>query len=489
MCTVHYKEGLLVFVFLFGLSICFESVAQKQTDSEGNKAKYTISSLGQASLAGTTPFWHHANTYGRISSRSHANHVTGIRGELPYYTWKGVDIAAGAELTARVSDAQNTAHFTQLYGALQYQGLRLRIGRFHHTVGGPAVESLSMGSMTTSRNATPVPKIELATTDFVDIPLSNGRLQAQVYLSEGQLEANRHVSSARLHQKALHLRALIGNVRVVGGVIQSLQWGGENRRNGWSEYRDILFSPKGGGGENTVAAYEAGVELLLDEWQLQAHRQFFLEDWIGLFLRSPWDGIWSIGAQRSSDDSPKWIDGVQYEFMNTIQQDALPGLPQGRAGYYTHHTYQSGWTYHGNVVGNPLIRNPQFRSSTQALDEPPNTMVIAHHLGVKGTPTTRLSYEARFTYSRNYGICQDQIISGVGACRIGSSNIVPPDLETIPRSELRQDQYATHLDMRYLLSETYGMRLRSSVAVDLGEFDGTQIGFILGLQWDGTISL
>jgi hypothetical protein len=114
-------------------------------------------------------------------------------------------------------------------------------------------------------------------------------------------------------------------------------------------------------------------------------------------------------------------------------------------------------------------------------------MVIAHHLGIEGRPTARFEYEARLTYSRNYGVCQNQIISG--GCGIGTGRIVPPDLETIPRSQLRQDQYATMLDVRYVLSERYGMRLRSSVAVDWGEFDGTQIGLMLGLQWDGTVSL
>ncbi len=183
------------------------------------------------------------------------------------------------------------------------------------------------------------------------------------------------------------------------------------------------------------------------------------------------------------------MSDVVYEFMNTIQQDALPGLPEGRAGYYTHHTYRSGWTYKGNVLGNPLIRNSQFRSSPYALDKQPNTMVIAHHLGLRGQPTLRTEYEARFTYSRNYGICQDQIVSDVGGCSIGSSDTVPTDLETIPRSQLRQDQYATMLDVRYLLSERYGMRLRSSVAVDWGAFDGTQVGLMLGLRWDGTVSL
>ena len=485
------------FLLFWGACMLLSAKAQETQGEATVPLIYTAYTTGQGALHGGTPLWHHANTYGRVQNDSQTNWLSGFTIEMPHQQLRFVDVTSGLELTSRVSDAGNSTHFSQIYGSLQYQGVRFRIGRFKHTLGGHG-GAISMGSMMTSGNATPVPKIELSTPLFFNIPLSNGRLQAKIYWSEGKLESNRHIPSARLHQKALHLRALIGNVKLVGGLIQSLQWGGDGRPNGFSQYQDILFNPKGGGGENTVAIYEVGAEVDSDVWEFRVHRQFFLEDWIGLLLRSPWDGIWSFEARRESD-SQMWMEGVLYEFMNTIQQDALPGLPEGRVGYYTHHTYRSGWTYHGNTIGNPLIRNPGFRSLSQTnfqtregvadIQPSPNTMVIAHHLGLRGQPTARTEYEARFTYSRNYGVCQDQIVSGQGACFIGSGNEIPPDLETIPRSQLRQDQYATMLNVRYLLSEAYGMRLRSSVAVDWGEFDGTQIGVMLGLQWDGTVNL
>ena len=452
---------------------------------------YGFHTTTHATLHGTTPFWHHANTYGRISSQSRANSLTGIRGELPSYTWRGVDIAAGAELTARMSDTDNTAHFTELYGSLQYHGIRLQVGRFKHATG-LYDEKLSMGSMLVSRNATPVPKIELATSEYIDVPLSDGNLQFKIYWSEGLLEENRHIEYARLHQKALHFKIPIGtSFDLRAGLTQSTQWGGEDPGGKdlslqfW-EYVGLMLHYNGGRWENTLASYDIATKIARQDWSFIAYREIFMED--VFFLRSPWDGLWGLSV-NSKKESKKWVNKLTYEFVNTIQQDALAGLPKGRARYYTHHTYRSGWTYHGNVIGNPLIRNPQYRASGDARDDEPNLMIIAHHLGMAGRPTPRFSYKAHFTYSRNYGICQNQIISGSGGCRIKSSDTVPPDLETIPRSELRQDQYATLLDARYLLSEAYGLRLRSSVAVDWGEFDGTQIGFILGLQWDGTISL
>ena len=58
-----------------------------------------------------------------------------------------------------------------------------------------------------------------------------------------------------------------------------------------------------------------------------------------------------FGASTLSDDGNHWMSDIVYEFMNTIQQDALPGLPEGRAGYYTHSNYRSGWTYQGQCIG------------------------------------------------------------------------------------------------------------------------------------------
>ena len=454
--------------------------------------RYEIETASQAALYGATPFWQYANTYGRRESGSRFNSTTEIQVLMPYRAWGPVDVRAGAALTSRLSDTPNTAHFSELYGAVRYRGVRLRIGRFRHTIGGNG-DALSLGSMVVSRNATPVPKIELSTPSFVAFPFSDGRLRIRAYWSEGQLGANRHIPQARLHQKSLHVRAVGNRFHLTAGVTQNLQWGGGSRPASWGRYQDILFNLKGGTGENTTAAYDVGAAVDLDTWQVRAYRQFYMEDWVGLLFRSPWDGLWGIDIERSGRH---WVSDVVYEFMNTIQQDALPGYPEGRAGYYSHSTYRSGWTYQGNVLGNPLIRNPGFRAvnnnlqireETEAIMPSPNTMVIAHHLGLRGQPTPRTEYEARFTYSRNYGICQDQIISGLGACSIGSDGEMPENLQRIPRSALRQDQYATHLDVRYLLSGTHGLRLRSAMAIDWGAFDGSNVGILVGLRWAGAL--
>jgi len=485
---VHTGLGEVVSrIALWGI-VAFAVLLPNITQAQENAVplNYKLYTSVQAPAIGQTPFWHYANTYGRLQHGSQVNWLSDATLEIPYQRFGTVEIAGGAELTSRISDMRNSTHFTQLYGAVRYRGWRVRIGRFRHAIGSHA-DRLSMGSMMVSRNATPIPKIELSTSEFVNVPLSDEHLQARIYWSEGQLESARHIPNARLHQKSLHFRTAVGSTRITLGLIHNIQWGGENQPSSLDRYKELLTSLKGGN-ENSLGAYDVKLEFPLQKWRIAGYRQFFLEDGVSLLFRSPWDGLWGLRIQDKDDDEGL-ISSVLYEFMNTIQQDALPGFPEGRAGYYTHGGYRSGWTYHGNVIGNPLIRNPQYRSPSHELEEQPNTMIIAHHLGIRGSFSSRFSYESRFTYSRNYGICEDQVREGT--CRFNSGSTVPPDLEDqrIPRSQLRQDQYATHLDVRYLLSEAHGLRLRSSVAVDWGAFDGTQIGIMLGLQWDGTVSL
>ena len=465
------------------LILLLPNITQAQEQENAVPLNYEFYTSFQGATVGQTPFWHHANTYGHLQHGSWANWLSGITLELPYYQLGPVDISGATELSLRLSDKRNSAHFTEMYGALRYGTLQLCLGRFRHTVGGTNHE-LSVGSMMVSPNAVPIPQIRISTSDFFDVPLSSGRLQARILWSEGLLERRRYVPNARLHQKALYFRTLVDRLRLTGGVVHNLQWGGDGKEEGLKRYGELVLSLRGGD-ENAIASYEVQAELLMDTWKATVHRQFYMEDQIGLLFRSPWDGVWSVALERFVTE-PVWIQSFIYQALNTIQQDAFPGLPEGRANYYSHHIYRSGWTYHGNTLGNPLLSNPDYRANDYA-GEAPNLMVIAHHIGVRGLPTNRLQYEARFTYSRNYGVCRDQLLQGT--CQFGANGVLLTDLEAIPRSELRQDQYATMLNVRYLLSETYGMHLRSSVAVDWGEFDGTQVGLMLGLQWDGTVNL
>jgi hypothetical protein len=277
---------------------------------------------------------------------------------LPFRRDGGLDVSVGVEAVGRLSDARNTLHVLRLYGKAQYRGVRLSVGRFSETIGlngGP----LSMGSMMMSRNAPPLPKVKLFAPDFLDVPLTAGHLQIRGRWSDGQLGANRSVERPLLHQKSFYLRVNVADVSAIGGVVQNTIWGGTEQSQEFRDYLNVFVGSQEGTENdpnrvgNSIAAYDFALRYLLDGWRLQASRLFYLEDTVSTRFRSPWDGRWGLRLRRAGGDG--WIDGVLYQHMNTIQQDALPGAPPGRAGYYTHFLYRSGWTYQGAVLGNPLI--------------------------------------------------------------------------------------------------------------------------------------
>lgn len=462
----------------------FASSSIHPAHAQTRSLDYRVFSTVHGAGGGTVPFWHYANTRGQVRPGSSTNWVSGAGIALPFRGGEGLDVSLGGEVVGRVSDRTNTLHFLQLYGKVQYRGLRLSVGRFPETVGATQ-PALSSGAMLVSRNAPPVPKLKLSTPSYLDVPLTGGHVQVRGRWSDGRLSSERTIEGALLHQKTFYLKVNVGPLAASGGLVQNTTWGGKGQSHELSDYLNVFVGnqarterdPNRVG--NTIAAYDFALQYTLNDWQLRASRLFYLEDTVSLRFRSPWDGMWGLSLRRTEGDG--WVDGVLYEHVNTIQQDALPGAPRGRASYYNHFIYESGWTYEGTVLGNPLlVFSPEQNQVV-------NNMIIAHHLGIRGTPTPRLGYTARLTYSRNYGVCEDQIITGT--CDIVASEPVPPNQEVRPRGELREDQYSVFGEVRYCLSEAPGLQLVASTAVDAGEFYGDRWGVRVGLRWSGSISV
>ena len=440
-----------------------------------------------------TPFWHYANTRGMIRQGSSFNHLTGISAELPFReNAAGFNFSLGTEVINRFSDTGNSFHFQQIYGKVEYGIFRLSAGRFHETLG-LGMGILSSGSMIQSWNATPVPKIKLETREFTDIPFTDGFFQFYAHYSDGFLESGRVVPSPGLHQKSLYLRFSIGDFTGTGGILHNVMWGGGESPRGprpksFSDYLRIVFSRSADpesdatGGEinnrlgNTVGAYDFAAQYETEQFIIEATRLFYLEDTPATKFRSPWDGTWSFGIKRKEEGH--WINQIHYEHIHTINQDAKNEIPKGRANYYNHAIYQSGWSYYGNGLGNPLL------TYDRELGRITNNMIIGHHLGLSGTPTDRFSYRGMITYSRNYGIC-DQRISPGNCRQILSDDSIPDHVTLLPLKDFRQDQYLILLELDYLLSASQKIWLTASAAADFGDYTDNTRGIIIGIKWSG----
>src|SRR5699024_9823654 len=198
---------------------------------------------------------------------------------------------------------------------------------------------------------------------------------------------------------------------------------------------------------------------------------FFLDDKGSLAFRSPGDGLWGAGIE--SDDPDGLVTKLLCEHLNTKRQNAWKGTSLGRSNYYNNGVYRSGWTYEGNIMGNPLLIN----GSTAPFDRDDypisNNIIVAHHIGVKGHPLDKLAYKIFFTYSRNYGTNIDQ---GEGP------NYIPLD-------ELRADQFSSIFRLDYTIAREYGLCVNAAIAYDSGDlYNDNRLGVQFGIRWEGIVN-
>jgi hypothetical protein len=85
-----------------------------------------------------------------------------------------------------------------------------------------------------------------------------------------------------------------------------------------------------------------------------------------------------------------------------------------------------------------------------------NNIVVAHHVALAGAVAGRLSYELRFTYSRNYGA--HTLIT-----------IDPYDRFETPLPLVRKDQYSLMLGLGFPVSAARHLTGEVVLAYDIGD--------------------
>ena len=447
------------------------------------------------------PFWFHANSDGVVRTGAQYQNIARFWAHDRLTIRQGdITINTGAETILRHGNTRNTLHFLQLYASAEYGSFRLSAGRFYDTRG-IYMEPLTMGSMTQSRNATPVPKIKLETIGYTDVPRTDGRAQFHFTWSDGRLENNRTVESPYLHQKSIYLKINIWRLDLIGGFDHNVVWGGsgeilDGRLASRSDYfRVVLGRTEDGEGRstgarlgNSVASYDFGVNYRDrdDRYMLRAYRTFFIETTAASRFRSPWDGVWGLGLIMKEQGN--YIDAILYEHIYTLRQDSANEVPAGRATYYNHATYRTGWSYFGNVLGNPLIT---FDRSIAIGEQPvTNNQILAHHLGIKGTIASGLTYTLFANYSRNYGICNDRLTSDettdLRCTRFRATEPLPDHVTELPRGDFREDRYSFFLRLDYELRRFNGISIHGAAAFDRGAYSGRLNGLMAGISWQAT---
>ncbi|MBO6524551.1 MAG: hypothetical protein JJ971_12035 [Balneolaceae bacterium] len=472
------KRASLLFTALFFISIPLKA----QSESEIKSLKFGLANyLNLSSFDAELPFWLHNQKFGKVDQSSANTLIYGAL-ESELYSKDYFSIRAGGDLVGRISE-NSVLFLNQMYVKFDLGSVKLSGGRFYNPLA-LKEDELSTGSFTISRNATPIPKIALYTDGFVAVPGTNEILNISGLVSHGWFTDNRFTNNAYLHQKYLYLGIRYAFFYAKGGVIHNVQWAGSNEVNGnlpnsFPDFLEAAFAIGSSDSEaprgeqtnalgNSVAAYDFSLELFLKSTYVKINRLFYLEDKVSSRFRSPWDGIWGLSLKPKDTEL---ITSFLYEHINTKRQDSFDFEPYGTASYYNHFIYRTGWTYEGRVIGNSLLLTDGTK------DQPIyNNIIVAHHLGVTGKLPFQMGYKLLYTYSRNYGEVQDQIISQ-------TSETGPVIGVLRPLEELKKINHSFLLDFEKRLASVPQITFGAGVAIDMGELYEDRVGISFNIHY------
>lgn len=413
--------------------------------------RYGASLRGTAGGGDNAPFWFTNNRYGLgpVKNNTFQARAYLIR-EADADSCRKWRIGYGADLVAGYGNESEFC-IQQAFFDVQWKMLRLSVGQ-KERASELKNEELSTGGMTLGINARPIPQVRLEMPDFWAVPGTKGWLAFKAHIAYGLYTDNRwqrnwnagttnlYTENSFFHSKALLIK--IGNEKkfpltLKWGLEMACQFGGkgynvtsykgEKLAQGVKLGGSFLraFVPSGGdvnddAFSNAVGNHVGSWHVRFDwegkGWSVGAYMDHFFEDHSQLGMQY---GFWKdmlLGAEINLPKNP-YVSNIVYEHIGTKNQsgplfhDATPENPQqisANDGYYKNHVYGS-WQHGGFVMGNPLIVSPMYNSyfDLKGVLSTFYSRVSAHHVGLKGSPTSWLTWRALYTFEKNWG-CYDR---------------------------------------------------------------------------------
>lgn len=475
-------------------ALFISSVTSSDLQAQDRTFNYGLELSGMASSDEVLPFWLYSNQHGLVDTHSPAGlAVINFQKNL-MNDRSGFDYGFGATFANRISEDQ-AFFFSQLYTRFSYGVFQLTGGRFYEQTG-TTNESLSMGSLTVSRNATPMPKVKFGIPEYAPVPLTNGFVEVKGALAHGWFEEDRVVEKAWLHEKYAYFR--FGGdfaFRPYGGLIHQSTWAGETDTEGdigdsFADFINVFFALSGSDDAaapdqiykqgDSRGIWDFGFFLSLADFDFKVYRQFIYNDKDGVKLQVPQDGLLGISVDLPTKKQ-RFFTEFLYEYLYTKNQSG-PLCPRnerddfgGCDNYYNNRFYRSGWTYEGNTIGNPLFL-PVGTPGIERTAFPAgiaNNRIVAHHVGLKGNVSETVDYKLLGTWSRNYGL-YDNIDD--------NQNEGPTDFDSNP------EQWSLLAKFGYQPAGINSLKFNLSFAGDFGELYDDRMGVMLGIKLLGTSS-
>lgn len=391
-------------------------------------------SLQAAAVNNDTPFWLQMNQYGAIPTNGSFlsgkwglykiyNSPSPSKDRIPVFNW-----SAGARLISNATQNKTDFFFTDLFVALKVGPVELSAGQREEFMG-LGDSTLTSGSVAMSRNARPIPKIQLSIPEFLNLPFTDSFIGIKASYSDGllgpaavQYGNTNYVPNVYLHQKSLYIR--LGRpwqkLNFYGGANHQAMWGGEEKifSGGLptsTAYKYVVFGKSWASSRvgNHFGTIDMAAELKTKNWEFFLYRQNIYEDGSLSELSNISDGLNGLRLKnrnfvRSSKKGFQ-IRSLVFEFLNTKSQggavfDFDAGI-FGADNYFNHYVYTQGWSYRQRALGTPMAIPQNFLNeniSTQPGAFTLNNRLAAFHLGMDAR-WCGLDLRLLTTYSSNLG--------------------------------------------------------------------------------------
>ena len=445
---------LLISFFSFAEVFNFSLLSQSRFDGLVQRYELQVSSSD-----GHTPLWLNANKYGLSSLESVNGYIRScIERPLEVDDGKKWGIGYGLDLVAPLHYTSDLV-IQQCYAEVRYKHCVLTTGQKEQPMQLKNME-LSSGSQTLGINARPIPGLRLSFPEYWCIPGLHSWLAFKGYLSYGWMtdghfqerwtvSKSRYCKDVLYHDKAGYLRIGPGEndfpLSLELGLEMACEFGGTRYlpnkvpKKGNSSFKAYIDAFIAGGDEDSSDYYQTMTGDQLGSWvarlnydndifgfsfyadhYFEDHSSMFFLDYDGYGSGNNWD-TWEknryllyplkdimLGGELHLKTF-QWIDGLVVEFLNTryqsgpIYHDHTRNINDhlgGSDGYYNHSFY-SGWTHWGQVIGNPLYRSPLY--NTDQTISVKDDRFYAWHFGVSGYLLDDLRYRLLCSWQRGLG--------------------------------------------------------------------------------------
>ena len=434
-------------IIIFSCLLLIPMGVRSQSERLVEDVQYGVSLRGTGGGGDNAPFWFTNNRYGlgpvennTFQARAYIKRDAETDSLMSWRIGYGADVAAGY-------GNQSEFCIQQLFLDVQWKVLRLSVGQKQR----PSEfknEELSSGGMTLGINARPIPQVRLEMPDFWIVPGTKGLFAIKGHITYGIYTDNRwqrnwnagtnnlYTQNSLFHSKALFMK--IGNEKkfpltLKGGLEMACQFGGkgynlvsyqgEKIGQGVDLGGNIFraFVPSGGdvndytvtnASGNHIGSWHLRLDWTQKDWRVGGYMDHLFEDQSQMFMQY---GFWKDMLLGLEVNFPKnnFVSSLVYEHIGTMNQsgplyhDATVENPQqisANDSYYNNHVYGS-WQHGGFVMGNPVILSPMYNEYMGMNGFLNNyfNRVNAHHVGIKGNPSDRLSWRMLYTYEKNLG--------------------------------------------------------------------------------------